>query len=128
MVTVFIETGDGRDPVSSHPVHPPCCHCRIVLHVHFQDHLQTNFEVFCFLGEGLCSSCTDLEIVGYVHSHLFFTPFSLQLPCSCIPFSGTCTSYLVILKCFFSLLSFLKGTAQLGRATLADTSSLSNII
>lgn len=79
MVTVFIETGDGRDPVSSHPVHPPCCHCRIVLHVHFPGPPPTHFEMFYFLGEGLCSSCTDLEVAGDAHSHISFTPFLLHL-------------------------------------------------
>lgn len=95
----------------------------------FQDHLQTNFEMFYFLGEGLCSSCTDLKVAGDAHSHIsftlfplhllyshvFFTPFPLHLLCSYIPFSGTDTSYLVILKCFFSLLRFFKRICAVGQ-------------
>lgn len=81
----------------------------------FQDHRQTHFEMFSFFGEGLCSSCTDVEIAGDVRSHLFFTPFPLHLHCSHIPFSGTGTSYLVILKCFFCLLSFSKRICAVGQ-------------
>lgn len=64
---------------------------------------------------GLCSLCTDLEIAGDVHCYLFFTRLSLHSFCSCIPFSGTGTSYLVILKSFFSLLSFLKRICAVGQ-------------
>lgn len=71
--------------------------------------------IFKFFGEGLCSSCTVLETAGDVHSHIFFTPFPLHLLCYWIPFSGTGTSYLVILKCFFSLLSFYKRICAAGQ-------------
>lgn len=81
----------------------------------FQDHLQRHFKMFYFLGEGLCSLCTDVEIAGDVHSHLFFTPFALHLLCSRIPFSDTGTSYLVILKCFFSFLNIFKRICTVGQ-------------
>ena len=113
-MTVFIETGDGRDPVSSHPVHPPCCCCRIVLRVHFPGPPPNSFwnillsrwgSVFLmYISRNNCDG----------HSHLFFTPFPLHLLCSHIP-ENTGTSYSVILKCFFSLLSFFKRICAVGQ-------------
>lgn len=104
----------------------------------FQDHLQTNFEIFYFLGEGLCSSCTDLGVAGDAHSHISFIPFPLHLyyhlfftpfPLHLI-FLFQAQAILIWLSWNVSSpsLDFLKGSAQLGRVTLADASSPSNII
>lgn len=108
----------------------------------FQDHLQTNFEMFYFLGEGLCSLCTGLEVAGDAHSHISFTlfPFIFFI----LTFSLLLSLFILFVLIFLfqaqalliwlSLnvsspsLDFLKGSAQLGRVTLADASSPSNII
>lgn len=120
MVTVFIGTGDGRDPVSSHPVHPPplplqsCSACAFS-----RTTSKLLWKCSAFLVR-VCVPCIQiwkqlLPVSPFLHS----CPFSSSLP-SCSFFSRHKLSLFDYPGVFFLSPSLVlcKGSAQLGRATL----------